>query len=323
LERSESTVVQLTQDQYKYLDIVSANSQVLCSGGAGTGKTFLAAELARRLSNEDREVAIVCKSNWLRRYLETRIEEENVTICAIDSIKVDLKRSGVESFDILILDEGQDLFNFADIELLDGMFEGGFEHGEWYIFHDVNNQSGLFSEAKKEVLEYLESYRPARIPLTTNCRNTLNILSSIQSKLHANMGANGTGEGPEVEECSVHRSESSFALESKITELLQKGVMPESITILSPFSYDKSSASSLSKKMQNQIIELDDYSVRAFPPKGLSFAEIKNFKGLENEVIIVVDLIDPEKLNDDVDKTLHYVAMSRARGFLTLIWNES
>jgi len=322
LERSESTVVQLTQDQYKYLDIVSANSQVLCSGGAGTGKTFLAAELARRLSNEDREVAIVCKSNWLRRYLETRIEEENVTICAIDSIKVDLKRSGVGTFDILILDEGQDLFNFEDIELLDGMFEGGFEHGEWYIFHDVNNQSGLFSEAKKEVLEYLESYRPAKIPLTTNCRNTLNILSSIQSKLHANMGANGTGEGPEVEEWLVHRSESSFALESKITELLQKGVMPESITILSPFSFDKSSASSLTKKIQNQIIELDDYSVRAFPPKGTSFAEIKNFKGLENEVIIVVDLIEPEKLNDDDDKTPHYVAMSRARGLLSLIWIE-
>jgi len=111
-------------------------------------------------------------------------------------------------------------------------------------------------------------------------------------------------------------------LESKVTELLHKGVMPESITILSPFSFGESSVSSLTKKIKNQIIELDDYSVRAFPPNGISFAEIKNFKGLENEVIIVIDLIEPEKLNNDDDRTLHYVAMSRARGLLSLIWIE-
>ena len=44
----ESNVVKLTEEQYKYLDMVAENSQVLCRGGAGTGKTFLAAELARR-----------------------------------------------------------------------------------------------------------------------------------------------------------------------------------------------------------------------------------------------------------------------------------
>ena len=323
LERSERSVVKLTEDQYKYLDIVSANKQVLCSGGAGTGKTFLAAELARRFSSENRSVAIVCKSNWLRRYLETRIEDENVVISTIESIKVDKKRAGIDSFDILILDEGQDLLNTKDIGLLEDVFEGGFEHGEWYVFHDINNQSGLFSPTKYEVLAYLEGFKPAKVPLTTNCRNTLNILSSIQIKLQANMGIKGTGIGPVVEECTVHHSESSSALEKKISELLSKGVTPESITILSPLSYERSSISSLTKKLQNSIIKLDDYSVRTFPPKGISFAEIKNFKGLENEVIIVVDLIKPEDLKDNDSKTLHYVAMSRARGLLSLIWYES
>jgi len=112
----ENEAVALTEDQYKYLDIVSANSQVLCSGGAGTGKTFLAAELARRLASEDRNLLFVCKSNWLKRYLGPMIINEFVTIASIDSVNLDMRRSGISNFDILIVDEGQDLFNVDDIE---------------------------------------------------------------------------------------------------------------------------------------------------------------------------------------------------------------
>ena len=319
LEYAEQVVVSLTEDQYKYLDIVAANKQVLCSGGAGTGKTFLAAELARRLSSELCIVGIVCKSNWLRRYLETRIEAENVVVTTIDSLKIDKKRAGVDEFNILIVDEGQDMFNFDDLEKLDEAFVGGFETGQWYVFHDVNNQAGLFCETNLEVLDYLESFKPAKTPLVTNCRNTLNILSAITDKLHANMGVNGTGNGPDVIELTVNAINATETLEGNILDLLRQGVSPESITILSPYSFRESSASTLSNKLNKNIIELDDYSVRNFPPNGISFSEIKNFKGLENEVIVVIDLVEPSRLSGE-DKTLHYVAMSRARGLLSIIW---
>ena len=98
--------------------------------------------------------------------------------------------------------------------------------------------------------------------------------------------------------------------------------MPGAITILSPYKYEESSVATISRKVQKDVVRLDDYSVRAFPPTGISFAEIKNFKGLENEVIIVVDLIDPVRLKSNENKTLHYVAMSRARGLLSLIWSN-
>ena len=89
LSKLEDSAVQLTEDQYKYLDIATANKRVLCSGGAGTGKTFLAAELARRLGDEDTSVAFVCKSNWLRRYLEPRVHSEYVTLSTIESAIID------------------------------------------------------------------------------------------------------------------------------------------------------------------------------------------------------------------------------------------
>jgi superfamily I DNA and RNA helicase len=108
-------------------------------------------------------------------------------------------------------------------------------------------------------------------------------------------------------------------LKEEIDNMLKGGVSPSSITILSPLSYEKSSISLLPKKMKKNIIKLDDFSVRSFPVPSISFSEIKNFKGLENEVIIVIDLIKPDNIKDN-RKVEHYVAMSRARALLSVIW---
>jgi hypothetical protein len=101
--------------------------------------------------------------------------------------------------------------------------------------------------------------------------------------------------------------------------MLQGGVSPSSITILSPLSYEESTVSLLPDKIQKNIVKLDDYSVRSLPLSEISFSEIKNFKGLENEVIIVIDLVKPNEIEGD-NKVEHYVAMSRARGLLSVIW---
>ncbi len=326
LSKLEDSAVQLTEDQYKYLDIVAANKRVLCSGGAGTGKTFLAAELARRLGDEDTSVVFVCKSNWLRCYLEPRIHSEYVTLSTIDSALIDKKRVAIETYDVLIVDEGQDLFNLEDIEVLESLLSGGLKKGEWYIFHDVNNQAGLFpgsdENQSKEIMEYLKDYAPVNIPLTTNCRNTKNILDKIQKTLQLDMGNKGTGTGPEICESRATTDNAAEILKNEIKHLLSYGVPADSITILSPLTYEKSLVSALPKQLSKKIIKLDDFSVRSFPPAGISFSEIKNFKGLENEVIIVVDLTEPIPLQKKSEKTNHYVAMSRARGLLCVIWND-
>jgi hypothetical protein len=320
LANMEATAVRLTEDQYKYLDIVAANKRVLCSGGAGTGKTFLAAELARRISSTEKNIAFVCKSNWLRRYLETRIQNEFVIVSTIDSVKLDMKRAGIDIIDVLIVDEGQDLFDLDSIDILEEILDGNLINGEWYIFHDVNNQHGLFENTEVEVLEILDSYSPAKIPLITNCRNSEPILQKVQESLHLNMGAIGTGLGPNVHEL-VEDSSSANILKDELDNMLKGGVSSESITILSPYTYENSSIQYLPDKYKNMILKLDDFSVRSFPFPQMSFSEIKNFKGLENEVIIVIDLKNPKNLEKS-NLVSHYVAMSRARGLLSIIWNK-
>jgi len=245
---------------------------------------------------------------------------ENVIVSTIESLLVDKRRAGIDKYDVLIVDEGQDIFNIDDIDILDEVIRGGLSKGEWYIFHDVNNQAGLFTDLKTEIIELLESYNPAKVPLITNCRNTKEILKKVQTSLHLDMGIKGTGQGPKVREL-VANNNAAELLEDEITSLLNSGASSSAITILSPSSYESSIVSKLPVKIKNLIVKLDDYSVREFPIQRISFAEIRNFKGLENEIIIVVDMGNPNTITSDSEKIEYYVAMSRARALLCVIWN--
>ena len=51
-------IASLTEDQMALVDVVAANRRVICSGGAGTGKTFLAVELARRWIGQELQCGI-------------------------------------------------------------------------------------------------------------------------------------------------------------------------------------------------------------------------------------------------------------------------
>ncbi|MBA5249088.1 MAG: nuclease [Gammaproteobacteria bacterium] len=319
LDRVEDSVIRLTEAQYQYLDIVVSNIRVLCSGGAGTGKTFLAIELAKRIAKKDKKVAIICKSIWLKFYLTSKIMNESVTISSIDSAKVDMRRLGLEQYDVLIVDEGQDVFNREDIAILDDIIKNGIKEGEWYIFHDINHQSGLFGEVDNNAFECLKGCATTHIPLFVNCRNTSPIIAKIQSLLSVEMGSKTIDNGPKVVEI-IDKEVAGKTLNDTIQSLLNDGIPTSSITLLSPLDYKESSVNFLTKTMQDSIVKLDNFSIQSFPPANISFSEIKNFKGLENEVIIVIDLIYP--VDTSANKALYYVAMSRARGLLTVIWHS-
>ena len=60
----------MTQHQAVILDAIQLLNRVEVRGGAGSGKTFLAMEQARRLSAKGQRVALVCYSHGLASYLE-------------------------------------------------------------------------------------------------------------------------------------------------------------------------------------------------------------------------------------------------------------
>ncbi len=319
---AEERIARLTEDQMAMVDVVAANPRVLCSGGAGTGKTFLAMELARRWTAKGMNVLLACRSPWLKNYLETRFAISKLTVSLVESTHIACRRVGLDHFDALIVDEGQDMFNMDCLDNLDSVIKGGLAEGRWCLFHDINNQSGLLSRPDQEAIEYLESLQPAQVPLRTNCRNTRVILEKVQTSLGADMGTRGAGEGPRIREYHAASREMAVKfIEKEIVDLVDHGgLAPCDVTILSPFQFEDSSLIDLPDRISKGIMVLDEYSVKSFPGKQISFAKIGDFKGLENEAIILVDLPPPRR--EDGDVAAHYVAMSRARSVLSLVYRS-
>ncbi|WPL19695.1 helicase [Thiorhodovibrio winogradskyi] len=307
----------------RLVDVIEVNNRVICKGGAGTGKTFLALELARRWSGAGLMVLVVCRSPWLRHWLESRFTIPRVAVALPESAKRAAQRCNIEQFDALIVDEGQDLLDLHAIGQMNVMLAGGLGAGTWCFFHDVNNQSGILSPADPHALALLHSFNPISVPLRTNCRNTRQILNQVQSRLKADMGIKGTGNGPDIR---IRQAESQQGLAQALAEELdylvdQGGLYPGSISILSPFPFPDSRVAHLPRRLSSRIQVLDEYAMRTFPPAQISFATIAEFKGLENQAVILVDL--PEDISRPESIAASYVAMSRPRAILTLIQRKA
>ena len=68
---------QLTNEQKKVLDFIDSQDNVLIQGGAGTGKTFIAVEQAKRLSHYGK-VLFLCFNKFLYLHLKNNCKYENI-----------------------------------------------------------------------------------------------------------------------------------------------------------------------------------------------------------------------------------------------------
>ena len=322
VEDARRRTARLTDDQMRMADVAESNPRVLCAGGAGTGKTFLAERLARRWAEAGLQVALVCRSPWLRHFLASRLSVPGLTVSLMDGIRLDCRRAGLDRFDALIVDEGQDLFEMGCIETLDDVLAGGLQAGRWCWFHDLNNQS-LTPRFDPRARTCLESLAPVRMPLRINCRNTRVILEWIQDTLGADLGVHGAGAGPAVRrQTASNRRESAERVARELHELVDVGgLAPGSVTILSPCEFAESSVALMPPDTARRVRRLDEYSMREIPGDEVGFARIEEFKGIENEAIVVVDL--PAPAGADLNSAAYYVAMSRARSVLSLIYRAS
>lgn len=308
----ESQLQTLTESQYRVLDLVDDNDRILCEGGAGTGKTFLAAEVARREVAAGRQVLVTCRSSILASFLADQdgLADPNCSIVPFTNL------GGLEApFDTLVVDEAQDLINLDDLVVLDRVGAGGLENGRWRIFFDSNNQSGVLGRFEPAALSILRDASPARIHLPDNCRNTRDIVTHVQLVTGADIGVSTAGAGLPVE---IHfwsdSEEAAGQLARHIDGLLAEGIEPGLITVLSPLAFEDSCARLLPSKLRSKLRVLDANSVVHRPAGAIGFSSIANFKGLENLFVCVVDV---EAVDEPLSaRSSLYVAMTRPRAGL-------
>jgi thymidine kinase len=115
------------------------HSQCIVLGCAGSGKTQLAIEKARRLCQHKVKTLVICKSNNLSLYLAASLQDEiTVGYCVVYSYEeIQPQKSQLTfEFTAIIVDEGQD-FEQKEINDLKQLIP---DDGIFYIFQDSNQK---------------------------------------------------------------------------------------------------------------------------------------------------------------------------------------
>ena len=352
----EERLERLTEEQYEKLDYVQNVPRMLIEGGAGTGKTFLAAEIARRHAAAGQRTLLLCFSPVLAAFLETRTREHGLQVSSVHGLMLEtVRRQGNlppgyapgmpltdpwfrqrllpafeaaarglpegELFDVLVVDEAQDILNLDYLAALGSILRGGLEQGIWRIFYDRFNQGAIFGAADEGVIEMLAEYETAGPKLRINCRNTDEVVLQTKLLTGADLGNRSVGPGPQVVfETYGDEREAAALLEEHLEGLRAGQVDGRDVTILSPKPFEQSSARLLGDAWLRRMVRLDDSRRPEFPFTRLTFSTVANFKGLENSFIALTDIEDLD--STPAARATVYVGMSRARVGLWVAMNE-
>jgi hypothetical protein len=301
--------VRLTDEQFARLDLIREAPRVICSGGAGTGKTFLATEVARREVLAGRSVLFTCRSPILAAFVKAQLGGTAVVVHPADQVPEG------KVFDVVVIDEAQDLMNFDMLGRLEHAVSGGWSEGRWVMFMDQNSQAHLYGDFEPEALLYVRSFDPVPASLRTNCRNTREIVYNTRALTGADTGVAAAGAGPQVEFIPVDDVEAeTAALEAHLRRLHDQEVSAGHVTIVSMRGdWETSAARGLRAARKDGLCRLDEQLVARWPVKELTWSSAVDIKGLENRFVCVID-IDALESQIDIDRL--YVTLSRPRAGL-------
>lgn len=355
---SERQLIALTEEQYERLDDLESNPRCVFEGAAGTGKTLLALEFARRCALAGDRVLLLCFNRLLGDWFSNEVNafgvggitagrfykclRDMIAGSAIASEFLKEEQTSAESdlfesvypmygslaldaadpFDVVVMDEAQDLIREDTLQLLGQWVRGGLKEGRWAFFGDFHRQAIFANRNTSDLLRILTTgcgfFMRAR--LRQNCRNTRRIgeETALLSGFDAPPYKMGQVDGVSVDYVEYTEPSSQSDLLRAVLERIldEPGLDPSDVIILSRYRFENSAASSLAASDRFRIVPLDrpDEDRSRKPP--FHFATAQAFKGMESKAIILCDV---DRIETDEDRSLLYVSMSRARSLLTVL----
>ena len=324
LQYKEIVYKQLIKEQINILNYIEEQHSAIINGAAGTGKTFIALEKARRCAEKCENVLFLCYNRLLRDYLKNNYENEYITFCTIDELACRLCNTKTADYyllsDILhnytktkdfqyqhiIIDEGQDFGkNNIDetgiIEYLEEIINGNDDvNGTFYIFYDENQMIN-----SHDIPKYLKN-ADCKLTLYKNCRNTENIAKTSTRILGDKIKPNVYFDFVDAAKPKLYIINNEMTPEKMLDIAIEKTKKEyKDIVILTSTTEEKS--------VYNSHIINNRY-------KNIPFYTCRKFKGLEAEAVILVDVNKNTFLSEPL---IFYTGCSRAKFDLSLICNLS
>jgi hypothetical protein len=298
--------VELTDNQYAILDAAKENPRIFCTGGAGTGKSFIALEAARQKRNAGQSVLFTSKNGNLLTFLRHQPDLEDISFQPWDTAE------GL--FDFVIVDEAQDCLTESSSTFLSQRLGCDWTLGSWLLCLDPNGQADVGAQIHRSTLGLFKRHA-VNLNLSINCRNTGVILAQTKWATNADVGVTGTGQGPAVSWCQANdASAEAAALAEHLENLLgNEGLGLSDITILD-MGDGINTINRLPDSWKSKISPLTNSVVLNWPNRPITLARIANFKGLENTAVCIVGARDISSLTAPINYL--YVAMTRALSHL-------
>lgn len=343
-EFDERELNELLEEQKHALDLLSGNRSVIFQGAAGTGKTFLAMEQARRAAERGNRTLLVCYNRNLAKHLQAvqsqferdfgtnHVEVSTIHALMLADAQLDVPRGADHEFwsmelpeeaafaridkkpvyDEIIVDEAQDFSSEMYFEYLSFLVESGLSGGRIHFFGDFANQQIYSRNDVRAIIE--DRAHPAHFVLDRNCRNRPKIARLVPGLALGRISDRFLRSDDGVAPRFVHDSEAR-ALAKELNEIvggyLNEGFKPNEIILLSPKSRDSFA------ERQGKI---GKYPLRQYDPNQalgsgeIGYSTIHSFKGLESKVVILTDV---ESTFPQIHQLL-YVGLTRARDRLTV-----
>jgi len=353
IDEIDKRLIELTEEQFNNLRLFRENDRIILQGGAGTGKTLIALEHAKRLATTGKRVLYLCYNKLISSYLQHGIDYENIIyqgslhitnfheylgrhiymddlndFIGNEFFKNIMPERFIEyismnpmetKFDAIIIDEGQDLLRTNYILCLDEILSGGIQDGNWLLFYDSNQN--IYNTDFEEGYKLLKSYRPTLLSLNINCRNTRQIATYNMMLTGLRHEEVMKVQGEHVERIAY---ENNAELKRKLVKLIKKlksdGVNVGDITILSPNTFEKSGLEG--NNIFQGICKFQNISSMRYHnviEDSIKFSTIQSFKGLESKIIVLIDI---NGFDDIRTRLLNYTAISRARVLLYIFYKR-
>jgi hypothetical protein len=341
-----------TDEQIEAIEgLDGVNARALVQGPAGTGKTVLALEEARRASAAGQRVLLTCYNQQLGQMLKATAKMmgiQNTTVGTFHSVLRDIAcdpgpgahpemsaqqywSGGLPDlalsalldtgapFDFLVVDEAQDLAEQAYLEAMDALLAGELSHGQWRMFGDFERQS-LYTATPQEALQRIltRAANVARFGLRRNCRNTPRVAEYIV-RLGGLDPAYSRILRPDSGPAGTPRTlfyrsadDQAKLLLRAIDDLIRTEFCAhEDIVILSPLN-DSCAAKAGGRLGRHRLAPL----TRTFESRTIRFGTIASFKGLEAPAVILTDI---DEVGTGQAQRLFYVGISRATDGLRVL----